>query len=151
VSHSFTHLVYHVVFATKHRTPCLSAEVRSELWPYLAELIREERGLPLAVNGMPEHVHVLGRLWQAKAVSDVIQRLKAESSRWLKERFGQLDWFAWQPGYGAFSVSRSQIETVQRYVENQEQHHAGRDYLGEFRGLLIAHGFEVSEEELADV
>jgi len=151
VSHSFTHLLYHVVFATKERRPCLTAEIRSRLWPFMEELIREERGVPLAINGMPEHVHVLARLWQGKALSDVVRGLKANSSRWLSKEFGELAEFSWQTGYGAFTVSLSQAEIVRNYIDNQEKHHANRDYLAEFRALLEAHGFEVNEEELADV
>jgi REP element-mobilizing transposase RayT len=125
--------------------------MRSRLWPHLGKLIQEERGIALAINGMPEHVHVLARLWQGKALSDVVRNLEANSSRWLSTHFPELGEFAWQTGYGAFTVSLSQSETVRLYVNNQEKHHANRDYLSEFRALLEAHGFEVNEDELADV
>jgi REP element-mobilizing transposase RayT len=148
MSHSFTHLLYHLVFAIRERRPCLNDEVRPRLFAFLAERIREEDGIPLAVNGMPEHVHLLVRLKPTKALADVLRGLKADSSRWLRKTFPQLDCFAWQTGYGAFTVSVSQGDRVREYIENQEEHHSDRTYIDEFRTLVKAHGFDVSLEEL---
>jgi REP element-mobilizing transposase RayT len=148
MTHSFTHLLYHLVFATKERRGCLDSDIRPRLFAFLAQRLREDRGIPLAINGMPEHAHVLVQLRPDKALSDVVRGLKADSSRWLKTTFPELGGFAWQTGYAAFTVSISQADRVRVYIENQEEHHRDRTYLDEFRTLLKAHGFDVSLEEL---
>jgi REP element-mobilizing transposase RayT len=150
VGHSFTNLLYHIVFSTKGRHPWLSAEVRPRLFAYLGGLIREEGGIALGINGMPEHVHLLAKLRQDRAVSDVVRAVKANSSGWVHRTFEDLVAFAWQTGYGAFSVSQSQVQRVQEYIANQEEHHRNRRYEDEFRSLLRAHGVEFTEEELWD-
>jgi REP element-mobilizing transposase RayT len=151
MSHSFTYLLYHLVFATKHRRACLDDEIQPQLYAYLAEWIRQQGGIPLAVNGMPEHVHLLVRLDQNTALKHVLRGLKADSSRWLHQTFARLASFAWQTGYAAFTVSRSQEDRVRTYIDNQKEHHRNRVYLDEFRELLAAHGLEVSPDELEEL
>lgn len=151
MSHSFTHLLYHVVFATKHRVACLDDELSEKLYPVLANLIRDEGGVPVAVNGMPDHVHLLARLRQSRAVSDVVRAVKAGSSRWVHQTYPALADMAWQTGYGAFTVSASQRAVVGRYVERQKENHARRTYLAEIRELLAAHELAYTEEDLAEM
>jgi putative transposase len=151
MSHSFTYLLYHLVFATKHRRACLDDEIQPRLYAYLASWIRQQNGIPLAVNGMPEHVHILARLNQNTALAHVLRGSKADSSRWLHQSFPDLAGFAWQTGYAAFTVSRSQEDRVRIYIENQKQHHRDRTYLDEFRTMLQAHGLEVSPEQLEEL
>ena len=144
MSHSFTHLVYHIVYATKDRRPCIDEAIQPELYAVLGNLVRDQGGVPFAVNGMPEHVHVLARLPASRALSDVVRAIKARSSSWLSISVSD---FVWQTGYGAFTVSKSCEETVRHYIENQKQHHADRTYLDEFRVLLKAHGYDPAEVE----
>ena len=142
--HSFTHLVYHIVYATKDRRPCIDEAIQTDLYTVLGTLVRDEGGVPFAVNGMPEHVHILARLPPSRAVSDVVRAVKANSSfRLAKSVLG----FAWQNGYGAFTVSKSAEESVRQYIENQKRHHADRSYLDEFRALLKAHAFDPAQAE----
>jgi hypothetical protein len=121
------------------------------LFAFLAQWIREQDGIPLAVNGMPEHVHLLVRLNQNTALAQVLRALKAESSRWLHKTFTDLAGFGWQTGYAAFTVSRSQEERVRLSIENQQKHHRDRTYLDEFRTLLAAHGLELTPEQLEEM
>jgi REP element-mobilizing transposase RayT len=107
VSHSYTNLLYHIVFSTKQREPWLDATIRPRVWEYLGGAIRGEGGVPLIVNGVADHVHILAKLRQDIAVSDVLRAIKANSSGWIHETFPHLAGFAWQVGYGAFSVSHS--------------------------------------------
>ncbi len=144
MSHSFTHLVYHIVYATKDRRPCIDEAIQPELYAVLENLVRDQGGVPFAVNGMPEHVHVLARLPASRALSDVVRAIKARSSSWLSVSVSD---FVWQTGYGAFTVSKSCEETVRTYIENQKKHHADRTYLDEFRTLLKAHDFDPAEAE----
>ena len=144
MSHSFTHLVYHIVYATKERRPSIDEAIQPALYAFLGDLLREQGGVPFAVNGMPEHVHLLARLPASRSVSDVVRAVKAGSSFWLAK---SVPGFTWQAGYGAFTVSKSAEEAVRGYVENQKRHHANRTYLDEFRALLKAHGFDPAEAE----
>jgi len=116
---SYTCFLYHLVFSTKDREPCLQAELRARLWEYLSAAIRSEGGPCLLANGVSDHVHLLARLRQDKAVSEVLRSIKANSSGWIHDRFSKLRSFHWQDGYDAFTVSRSQMETVRRYIANQ--------------------------------
>ena len=150
MSHSFTNLLYHLVWSTKMREPCLTAEVRPQLFAYLGGLVRDEGGIALIVNGVEDHVHVLAKLRQDKALSAVVRAIKANSSGWIHRKFAALACFAWQTGYGAFSVSYSQVEVVREYIAKQEEHHCGRTYQDEFRAFLRRNGIDFTEEDLWD-
>jgi REP element-mobilizing transposase RayT len=150
MSHSFTNLLYHIIFSTKERRPWLEAELRPGLFACLGSLIKEERGLPLLINGVADHVHILAKLKQDRAVADVVRAIKAHSSAWMHRQDANLAPFAWQTGYGAFTVSYSQVEVVRAYIRNQEQHHRRQTFQQEFRAFLRRHGIEFTEEELWD-
>ena len=94
---------------------------------------------------MPDHMHLLIRWHPAARISELMQFVKGGSSKWIHDTFPELGAFAWQEGYAVFSVSRSQEPIVRAYIRNQEQHHASRDFNGELRELLVAHGVEFEE------
>jgi REP element-mobilizing transposase RayT len=148
VPQSYTCLLYHLVFSTKEREPWLQAELRSRLWEYLSGAIRGEGGFCLLANGLSDHVHLLVRLRQDRAISDVLRSIKANSSGWIHDSFPKLRSFHWQDGYGAFTVSRSQMETVRRYIAGQEAHHRKLTFQEEFLGLLKAHEIAYDERYL---
>jgi putative transposase len=148
VSHSFTNLIYHAVWATRGRQPWLEDDVRPHVCQHLGGLVKEEGGIPLIVNGMPDHVHLLLKLRQDEAVANVVRALKAKSSFWLHKTYAGLSTFAWQTGYGLFTVSASQVPTVRRYIANQEEHHRKRPFAQEYKALLRAHGIPFTEEDL---
>ena len=102
----------------------------------------------MIVNGTADHVHILAKLRQDKAVSKLTGEIKANSSGWISRSFEGIRGFAWQEGYGAFSVSQSQVSKVYRYIENQEQHHRRTSFLDEFKALLKAHDLEFDERYL---
>jgi putative transposase len=137
---SFCNLTYHMVFATKDRRPWLGAEVRARVHQYLGGAIRREGGSALAVSGMPDHVHILAKLRQDKALSDVLRDVKANSSGWIHRTFPKLRTFAWQLGYAAFTVSPSQVDKARRYIMSQEEHHRGLCFKDELVALLTTHG-----------
>ena len=139
MSHSFTQLTYHIVFATKHRRPLIDESIEPQLYAALEGIIRDQDGIPLEVNGMPDHVHVLARLSPTRAVSDVLRMLKATSSARTTETMPE---FGWQNGYAAFTVSRSNVDAVRRYIRDQKRHHAKKSFMGEFRQLLELHGYD---------
>ncbi len=150
MSQSYTNLVYHIVYSTKERHPWLTDEVRPRLFEYMGGGFRDEGGIALCINGVADHVHILAKLRQDKAVSDVIRATKANASRWIHDTYPALQAFAWQTGYGAFTVSKSQVEIVRAYIANQEVRHRKLDFKEEFVALLKAHGVEFDERYLWD-
>ena len=146
--HSYTSLFYHIVFSTKDRYPFLTLDVRPRVFDYLGGAIRSEDGTSFVVNGVADHVHILARLRQDKAISDVLRDIKANSSGWIHDNFPGLSKFAWQTGYAAFTVSKSQLGVVQRYIANQEAHHEKVSFQEELIALLKAHEIEFDEKYL---
>jgi len=150
MGHSYTNLIYHIVFSTKERQSWLDTETSTKLYDYLGGAIRSEGGTSISINGCADHIHIFAKLRQDKAVSDVLRAIKANSSGWIHRTFPKLRGFAWQNGYGAFTVSQSQIAKVQRYIANQQKHHQRVSFKEEFIALLDAHGIEYDERYLWD-
>ena len=148
MSSSYCNLLYHLVFSTKGREPWLAAGIRPRIHQYLGGAIRGEKGIALIVNGTADHVHVLAKLRQDKAISQFVGELKANSSAWISRTFQDTAGFAWQEGYGAFTVSESQVPKVRQYIERQEQHHRSVSFLEELKVLLKAHGLPFDERYL---
>ncbi len=148
MSHSVTNLLYHFVFATKLREPWLDNALRPALWAQLGSILQKEGGMALVVNGMPEHVHILAKLRPDHRVSEILSDLKSRTSGWIHRARSDLAHFAWQTGYGAFTVSLSQEEVVRHYIETQEEHHRRVPFDQEYIQLLRKHGAEIREEDL---
>jgi putative transposase len=146
MSHTFTNLHFHFVFRTKDSLKLITDKIKPELYAYLGGLTKELKGKPLAINGMSEHIHLLVSLPPTVSISDALKFLKANSSKWMSERFGKP--FAWQIGYGAFSVSRSNVDAVVKYIQNQEEHHQKYDFKEEFLKLLRSHEVKFDEKYL---
>ncbi len=145
---SHTSLWYHIIFSTRGHEPYLEPAMRPRLFAYLGGAVRDEGGTALAINGVADHVHLLVRLRQDRAVSAVVGAIKANSSGWIHRTFPGYAGFAWQAGYGAFTVSASQVGKVREYVEGQEEHHRVRTFQEEFLAFLKAHGIEYDERYL---
>ena len=126
--------------------PLITSEIKHELFAYLGGLVKELKGKPIIINGMSDHVHMLILLPPNVSPSDAMRFIKANSSRWVKERFGTK--FAWQKGFGAFSVSRSNVDAVVKYIKNQEQHHGRSDFKTELVSLLEKNGVEYDAQYL---
>jgi REP element-mobilizing transposase RayT len=147
---TYTKLFYHIVFSTKCRANFITEKIEEELYKYLAGTIRGLGGSCIAVNGMPDHVHLLAILPPKIAVSDALRELKSNSSKWLHETKPALATFAWQDGYSAFTVSKSRVDSVCQYIRDQKLHHAQRDYKSEVLGLLAKHEVEFDERYIWD-
>jgi|SRR5579884_1915990 len=139
LSHSFAQNHLHIVFSTKQRRDLIAKEFQPKLWAYVATIGRNHEMSVLAVGGTANHVHALLRLPPRMALAESIRLLKSNSSKWMNEQRGQ---FAWQAGYGAFSVSASNLPTVMLYVQNQEAHHKKISFEDEYVRLLKKHGVE---------
>ena len=145
---SYTNLLYHVVFSTKNRQPLITSECETRLYDYIGGTVRKQGGVALAVNGTADHVHLLVKLRPDKSVSDVLRDLKANASGWLHEVFPDLRHFSWQNGYGAFTVSTSQVGRVSEYISTRKAHHRRHSFRDELAALLKANGIEVEEQYL---
>jgi len=138
--HSFVSSLHHCVFATKRREPALTPAIRERLWPYLGGIARENRIRTFAIGGVADHVHMLVGLPGTMSVSKAMQLLKGNSSKWIHETFPALRSFAWQEGYGAFSVGISGIGETRAYIRDQEEHHRTRTFRDEVIMFLRRHG-----------
>jgi len=139
MSHAFVKNHIHLVFSTKDRQPSISKDVQPELWSYLGGICRNQKMAPIAINGMSDHAHILFHLPPTVALSKAVQLLKTNSSKWMNDHGRR---FAWQDGYGGFSVSVSNTATVSKYIRNQEQHHRKMTFEEEYRALLKKHGID---------
>ena len=139
MSHTYAQNVIHVVFSTKDRRKLMPEDFRPRMWAYVVGICKKFDILVLAVGGMEDHIHFLLQIPPTVALSKAVLAIKSNSSRWASEEGLE---FAWQQGYGAFSVSSSIVPTVIRYIQNQEEHHRGMSFDAEFLALLKKHGME---------
>ena len=142
---TFTNLLYHVVFSTKLRLPIITAPLRTELYPYMGGIIRNQNGKLLEIGGTADHVHLVVRFRPDAALSDLIRLIKANASKWANERGLISEGFAWQEGYDAFSVSESQLDAVRTYVQTQETHHHQKSFQEEYLDFLELQHIEYDE------
>ena len=142
---TLTNLVYHIIFSTKGREPLVRDTFRDELEKYIAGIIRNEDGILLDIGGMPDHVHLIAKFKADRSVAEMVRLIKANSSKWVNEHHRGSGRFEWQSGYGAFSVSQSQLKSLRVYVRNQEEHHRTRSFQDEFREFLKKHDIECDE------
>jgi putative transposase len=134
---SLAKILVHTVFSTKDRRPFLrDAALREEMHRYLGGVLNHLECQPIIVGGVEDHVHLLNCLSRTCQVAEMIKELKRASSLWIKERDPSLGDFAWQGGYGIFSIGFSQLETVRRYIADQEAHHRKCSFQDELRLLL---------------
>ena len=123
MSDSYTNLLYHIIFSTKNRRPLITTDIEPQLHDYIGGIIRGLGGICLELNGTEDHVHLLAKLRPDCALSDVVRDLKANATGWMHDLFPELKDFSWQRGYGAFTVSQSNINEVRQYIARQKQHH----------------------------
>jgi REP element-mobilizing transposase RayT len=146
---SYTNLIYHIVYSTKERQPLTTNDLQPRLDDYIGGIIRRRGGICLEIGGMNDHIHILVKLKPDKAVSDILRDLKANSTGWMHDVFPRMKDFTWQKGYGAFTVSSSQVEKVRNYILNQEEHHKKvGSFRDEFIKLLVANEIEFDEKYL---
>lgn len=151
MSHTFTKLNYHCIFATKARRPDLTAELLKRVCGYIDGIVRDTRGQLAAIGGAADHVHLLVSLPSTVSIADAMRLIKTNSSKWLRETFPECAKFRWQTGYAAFTVSASALAKTRRYIENQEAHHRTRTFDDEYREFLQRHGFENPVEPTGSV
>ena len=142
MSHSYVSNLMHCTFSTKGRQPFIDSDLESRLWPYIGGIARENRMKALAIGGIADHMHALLSLPGMMSFAKAVQLIKGGSSKWVNDTFPRSKKFEWQEGYGAFSVSASQIPKTIEYINNQKEHHRKKSFEEEFLELLTRHGIE---------
>ena len=151
MSQSLSKIYVHIVFSTKNRFPFLSTpELRKEMHAYLGGTLNELDSHALIVGGPADHIHILCVLSKNIAISEVIGKVKRSSSKWVKTKGASLRKFAWQSGYGVFSVSQSHVERVRNYIQQQEDHHRNKSFQDEFREFLESYQVDFDERYVWD-
>jgi putative transposase len=150
MSQSLSKIYVHLIFSTKNRERSLPDEARLDLHAYMGGTLKGLGCLPVEINTEPDHLHALFLLARTEALSDVVGHLKKSSNDWLRSQGPQLEKFFWQAGFGAFSVSQSQVEEVRAYIRNQREHHRVKTFQEEFRAFLKAYDVEYDERYVWD-
>lgn len=146
--HTYVNALFHCVFSTKERRKMIGPDVRPRLWPYLCGIANRNHFRALAVGGTDDHLHILLSLPATISVAKAIQLVKGGSSKWLHDTFPDRKLFAWQEGYGAFSIGVSQVRETIAYIDNQEAHHKRRSFESELRMFLEKHRIAYDERHL---
>lgn len=145
MANTYTALYYHIIFSTKNRATYLKAEIEQRVWEYIGGVARAHKMTALQVGGTEDHIHALVMAPATLSPSQMAQYLKGDSSKWIHEEFSTLRNFTWQDGYGAFTVSKSNMPGVIRYIENQREHHRHKTFQEEYLEFLNKHGIEYDE------
>src|SRR6185295_14727267 len=143
---TYTQIHVHFVFAVKYRAALIQPEWRDRLHKYITGIIQSNDHKMLQVNSMPDHIHIVIGLRPSQSIASLVQNVKTETSKWIKQNGFCKSSFAWQEGYGAFSYSKSHIPNVIRYIQNQEAHHKKEIFLDEYRKMLKTFDIEYDEK-----
>jgi REP element-mobilizing transposase RayT len=147
--HTYCSALFHCVFSTKERRKIISPSLQLRLGAYISSLAREHGMKALAVGGMDDHVHLLLSLPSAMPIANAMREIKSGSSYWMRKTCDQPD-FAWQEGYGAFSIGRNQVGSTLTYIAEQNEHHKKRDFRAEFLAFLKKHEIEYDPRYIWD-
>jgi REP element-mobilizing transposase RayT len=145
MANTYTQIHLQVIFAVKKRTGLIQKEWKNELYKYITGIIQAQDHKLLAINGMPDHLHVFFGMRPIQSLSDLMQDIKQDSSKWINQKKFIKEKFEWQAGFGAFSYSKSQASRVIAYVQNQEIHHHKITFLDEYKKFLEK--FEIDYDE----
>lgn len=136
MANTYTQLYIHVIFAVEGRLRLIPTQHKEEIYRYITGIVTHQGQKLLAINGMPDHVHLLVNIQPDIALSDLVRDIKANSSRFINEQRWLPGAFAWQRGFGAFSYAASQLDAVITYIQKQEEHHTKRTFREEYVALL---------------
>jgi REP element-mobilizing transposase RayT len=145
---TYTQIYCHIVFSTKERAPALEAGNRKNLFRYVSGILKNHDCHLYRINGVEDHLHILTGLHPAVCLSDLVKSVKISAAKWMKEE-GLFPAFShWQDGYGAFTVSHTNKDSVIEYIKNQEEHHKTISFKDEMREYLVTHGVKFDEKYL---
>jgi len=142
MANTYTQIHLQVIFAVKKRTGLIQKEWKDELYKYITGIVQAQEHKLLAINGMPDHLHIFFGMRPIQSLSDLMQHIKQDSSKWVNQKKFITEKFEWQEGYGAFSFSKSQVSRVISYIQNQEAHHRKITFLDEYKKFLENFGVD---------
>ena len=148
MANTYTQLYIHIVFAVKGRQSLISANWKEEIYKYITGIITNKGQKLIAINGMPDHIHILIGLKPDKSISDLVREIKSNSSKFINDRKWINGKFEWQTGFGAFSYSHSQLTNVINYIQRQEEHHKTKTFKEEYIEFLNSFNIEFKDEYL---
>ena len=148
MANTFSSLYYHVVFSTKYRRNFLKQDKEDRIWNYLGGISKKIGASPVHIGGYDDHIHALLHAKPSNAPSKILNSMKGGSSRWIRNEYTDLPDFNWQDGYSIFSVSKSVVPNVVRYIENQRDHHSELSFQDEYRRILRLHEIDADERYL---
>ncbi len=149
-SGTYSQIYIHLVFAVKHRLSLINSEWEEELYRYIVGIIKEKGQKPLAINGMPDHIHILIGLKPSCCISDLVREIKKSSNVFIRDKKFNNIQFEWQTGYGAFSYSRSSLDNIIGYINNQKIHHEKKTFKEEYCSFLSKFEIDYRDEYLFD-
>ena len=150
MANTYSCLFYHIVFSTKHRQNLINKDIENRVWAYIGGIARKHKLKAIQIGGIETHIHALIMSPPILAPSQIAQWLKGDSSKWIHTEFNDLRKFAWQDGFGAFSVSRSKVPAVIEYIKNQREHHQKENFEDEYVKLMKLHEVEYESKYLFD-
>lgn len=136
MANTYTQIHIQAVFTVQDRDSIIHNSWKDDLYKYITGIIQNNKHKLLAINGMPDHIHILFGLRPTQSISDLLQDVKGSSSKWINEKRFVRGRFSWQEGYGAFSYSKADLPKIIHYIQNQKEHHTGKSFLDEYTGLL---------------
>jgi REP element-mobilizing transposase RayT len=145
MANTYTSLHYHIVFSTKNRERWIMPDIEQRIWAYLGGIAKDNKMQPIQIGGIEDHVHMLFGAPATLAPSKIAQVIKGGSSAWIHETFPAMRGFAWQDGYGAFTVSMSSVPDVAAYIRSQREHHRTKTFQEEYLALLQKHQIDYKE------
>ena len=150
MSQSLSKLYVHIIFHIKSPSTKIRKEEKSELYSYIGSIIKDNESIPIMINGVEDHVHILCVMSKNIALAKIVEEIKRHSSRWIKTKGSHYKKFAWQGGYGGFSVSQSLHDKTKQYIQNQEKHHQKISFMEEYLLFLKKYGMDYNEKYLWD-
>lgn len=150
MANTFSQIYIQTVFAVSNRLSLITQDYKEDLHRYITGIVRNKGQKLITINGMADHIHILIGLRPAMALADLVRDVKSDSSDWINRKKLARGKFAWQEGYGAFSYGHSQLDTIIRYIQNQEKHHRRKTFRNEYLALLRKFQIEFKEEYVFD-
>jgi putative transposase len=147
---SLANVLVHIIFSTKNRAPFIKPDIEHELFPYLASIFKAHGCPSHQIGGSDDHIHIVCSLSRTLTIADLLVEVKKSSSKWLKTKGQEYRNFAWQNGYGAFSIGQSQLSVVKNYIASQREHHHKKTFQEEFRAILQKYQIQFDERYVWD-
>ncbi|MDP3441411.1 MAG: IS200/IS605 family transposase [Ignavibacteria bacterium] len=148
MSQSLTQMYVHIIFHVKYNSCLIKPEDDNDLYAYIGSLIKISKSIPININGIEDHIHILCIMSKNISMADLVEEIKGNSSRWIKTRGDHYKYFAWQGGYAGYSVSKSKVGIVNRYIENQKIHHQKQSSKDEYIQFLKESEIDYNEDYL---